>query len=303
MLHIVLFVLKLIGIIVAVILGILVLLTGIALFVPVRYRIFAGRGDAGENTAASVRATWLFHLVRAEYTYQEEKGNFSVRILWKTFDEKKTEKNERKDHDEKKIPDDPKASGTGSEKADKADQKNAKKSEPSESSAQIHEKEGSADQKKMERNGGDVPRRTTGWAEKIKCTFQKFYDRINTLKNRTEKLKDFLGDETHRSAFSKIKKEGVRCLGRLRPKRLDIKLEFGFDDPYLTGTALAGLGAAYPFLNGHVSVTPNFERKTLAGRIAASGKIYAVHLAALIWNLLWSREVRQTYRDGKKLGG
>ena len=71
MLHILLLVLKIIGIIIAAILGILVLLLCIVLFVPFRYEI-KGRseGDA-PSLKGKIKVTWLLHLFRADVYYKD----------------------------------------------------------------------------------------------------------------------------------------------------------------------------------------------------------------------------------------
>ena len=70
MIHILLLILKIIGWILLVILGILILLTGIFLFVPVRYRgDVLGEGER-ENLFALLKFSWLCSLVKGEVSYQ-----------------------------------------------------------------------------------------------------------------------------------------------------------------------------------------------------------------------------------------
>lgn len=74
MLHILLLILKIIGILLAVVLGVIVLGICLALFVPVRYRVEAKRTEGGDNPPIEVRAgiTWLFHLVNIRVRYPAE---------------------------------------------------------------------------------------------------------------------------------------------------------------------------------------------------------------------------------------
>ena len=70
MIHILLLILKIIGWILLVILGILILLAGIFLFVPVRYRgDVLGEGE-WENLFALLKFSWLCSLVKGEVSYQ-----------------------------------------------------------------------------------------------------------------------------------------------------------------------------------------------------------------------------------------
>ena len=71
MLHIVLLILKLIGIILGALLTVLLIGLCIALFVPVRYQIEAGRTEAegAPPIEASVKITWLLHLINIRIRY------------------------------------------------------------------------------------------------------------------------------------------------------------------------------------------------------------------------------------------
>ena len=83
MIHILLMILKIIGVILLVILGLLLTAVLLILFVPVRYRAdisFDGKPD-GEAAVS-----WLLHLVRIRVSYHEH-ADVSGRVLWfKLFD-------------------------------------------------------------------------------------------------------------------------------------------------------------------------------------------------------------------------
>ena len=102
MLHILLLILKIIGIILAVILGILVLLVGILLFVPIRYEAAARCEGSRDTLRAKGKATWLFHLIRAEGYYRNGKAGWRLRIAWKKYGKKtkgRPEEEERASHE------------------------------------------------------------------------------------------------------------------------------------------------------------------------------------------------------------
>ena len=83
MIHILLMILKVIGVILLVILGLILAAVLLILFVPVRYRAdvsFEGKPD-GEAAVS-----WLLHLVRIRVSYHEH-ADVSGRVLWfKLFD-------------------------------------------------------------------------------------------------------------------------------------------------------------------------------------------------------------------------
>lgn len=70
-LHIVLLVLKIIGIVLAVLLGLVILLLCLALFVPVRYQVKASRNEGEDEPPVRVkgRVSWLFPLFQIKFLY------------------------------------------------------------------------------------------------------------------------------------------------------------------------------------------------------------------------------------------
>lgn len=97
MLHIVLLILKIIGIILGALLAVLLIGLCIALFVPVRYQIEAGRTEAegAPPIEASVKITWLLHLINIRIRYPAD-VYLRVRIfLFTIFRLPQERKNER----------------------------------------------------------------------------------------------------------------------------------------------------------------------------------------------------------------
>ncbi len=83
MLHVLLTILKIIGILLLVILGIILVLILLVLFVPVRYRVHVRKDrDVFE---ADGRVTWLLHLLRVDLTYAKRSGSAVIRLLGRTI--------------------------------------------------------------------------------------------------------------------------------------------------------------------------------------------------------------------------
>lgn len=83
MLHIILLILKIIGIILLCILGILLLAILCVLFVPVRYRIELERkeGEGEPPFTVHARITWLMHIVNVRIRYPSDKAYVRVRLF------------------------------------------------------------------------------------------------------------------------------------------------------------------------------------------------------------------------------
>lgn len=123
MLHILLLILKIIGILLLCILGVLILGIVCALFVPVRYRIEVVRkeGEGEPPFAATVKITWFFHFVNVLIRFA---GSLSVRarlLIFTVFRLPKREKRggrHRKDKKERKKEKVPEDTVSGSEETD-----------------------------------------------------------------------------------------------------------------------------------------------------------------------------------------
>lgn len=304
MLHILLFVLKIIGIIIAAILGILVLLLCIVLFVPFRYEI-KGRSD---GTAASlkgkIKVTWLLHLFQADVYYKDQKLIWRIRFAWfKRMAGKKggiqNENEETKGQTiSENVEEEPEEI-----KSNKDVQEKFKETE--ENPEEVVE-ELSADDEKSEENTEKAEKERHGllqklqiFVKKIKCTFRRLCDRIRLLTEKKDKLTQFVQDETHIRAYEGIKKELLWYLKKLKPKKIEAFLRYGFNDPSYTGKLLAVLAVLYPFMSEDTEIVPDFEHQVFQGRFAVCGKVKVSHIARVAWKLFWNKDVRNSYKDIK----
>lgn len=328
MLHILLLILKIIGIILAIILGILVLLICIVLFVPVCYEADAISKGTFDTLKAKGKVTWLFHLIRADVYFKERKLRWRIRIAWikitggqnysdeekeDTFDgqkDKETQKNPEvtqseklqkiEKADEEKKPEmfkktEKAKESSGSEKIEKdgAQQKNVQKK-----SEEVTENREESDSKKHRKTQKFIEKIKKLY-EKFKCTIKKICDKIKELSEKKEKVTEFVQDESHIGALTKVKKEAVNLMKTLKPKEFEAKAVVGFSDPQRTGQLLAILSVIYPFMGDSMDVTPDFEQKVFKGKIHIKGHLRVCHFVAIAIRLLLNKQIRTTYKDIK----
>jgi hypothetical protein len=93
MLHIILFILKIIGIILASIIGLLLFIIVIVLLVPIKYRVTA---DKKEDLMAEAKITWLFRLLYLHISFKDNHYKMRFRILGKVFYDSDTTKDKGK---------------------------------------------------------------------------------------------------------------------------------------------------------------------------------------------------------------
>ena len=313
MLHILFLILKIIGIILAVILGLLLLAICIVLFVPICYKAdLHGSGNARELTVHA-KVSWLFGLIKAVFALENGKTDLSVRIAWKKFgdsdpvEDKAEDRIEEKPKPEKKavmqekqvIQGEEKQDDTTNRITDKAVEDQTEKAEKSEQSAKTRPESTEKKQRKKKdrKEDSDSASKIEQITEKIKCTYHKFCDKINEITEKKDKISDFLTDETHKNAFLKLKNEAFHLLKKLKPKKIQGEITFGFEDPSLTGRLLAWISMIYPWIGEHTDITPDFEHRTLSGDLSIRGRLYVIMPVVTAIRLILSKAVRRSFKD------
>lgn len=298
MLHIIGLILRILGILLLGIIGLLLLLLCILLFVPVRYELKAE--FPGELSSAKVRfrLTWLFHFLSARVHYEEQEFAWWLRVAWKKFPKaEETDKETEEEPDIKKEPD------AKQEPDEKETTDIDIKEIPEDSSIKWTERENQENRKKEKKPSvyERLKRKIITIWQKIKYTFAKICGKIKDISKNISDTKEaiqiFLNDEVHRSAFRKVKKELIWIKRLLKPKIFQVRLNYGFEDPCLTGQILGLLGMVYPFVGDNMEIEPDFEQKVLKGDIHIKGRIRIIHLAVFAVKLFVHKETRKTIME------
>lgn len=298
MLHIVGLILRILGILLLGIIGLLLLLLCILLFVPVRYELKAE--FPGELSSAKVRfrLAWLFHFLSARVHYEEQEFAWWLRVAWKKFP-----KAEEPDKETEEEPDIKKEPDAKQEPDEKETTDIDIKEIPEDSSIKWTERENQENRKKEKKPSvyERLKRKIITIWQKIKYTFAKICGKIKDISKNISDTKEaiqiFLNDEVHRSAFRKVKKELIWIKRLLKPKIFQVRLNYGFEDPCLTGQILGLLGMVYPFVGDNMEIEPDFEQKVLKGDIHIKGRIRIIHLAVFAVKLFVHKETRKTIME------
>lgn len=298
MLHIILGILKMIGIILLILLGVLVGLLLLMLFFP-----FVYQADIKKDTDIYGRAkvSWLFHLVAFYVYYEETLVRIKLRIFGIPFHlgKEKKEKPER----EKKV----RKKAKKEMKQDKKPKEPIELKEPESIEEAISQKEAISNKKstsqeepvtvkdpkisiftKIKNAVCNFIRNLMDKIRNIKYTCLKIYDKIKELKHRADEVIGFFKDEDNKKAFIFIKNEFKGILNHIKPKKFLLKLTYGTGDPESTGYILAGIGIAYPIFKNSCQIVPDFENKVLEGSVFLKGRI---QLFVLLWTAF------KLYRD------
>ena len=311
MLSIILTVLKIIGIVLLCILGLVVMILLLVLFVPIRYRI---RAKKDESFRFNAGLSWLIHIVSCFLSYDDKLSKglkiFGIRLKRNDKDDHGLLSNEGSEDE---------GSGyvlhgfdEGGDEEDKSpagpdDQKDAAK----DASDPDHEPKPKitaydADDEDINDEG-----KKRAFFDKLKefCrAFNGFIvnsrDKCFSLKNDidkvikdTERYKNLISDERNKNALSHCLYELVGIFAGLRPVRLRGWLHFGFkDNPETTGEILAILGVLYPLIGPHFKVEPEFEESVLEADLDMKGRFILFALLKSAWRLFFDKDLRRLYK-------
>lgn len=303
LLHILLFLLKLIGIVLLVILGLIVLILAIILLTPIRYRIGASKY---QTIQAEGKVTWLFRLIEMVFKLDTgaEEGkrlHLSFRIAWlKLYDNQKPKEKRIKQKKTRKTKSKPE-----SKQSEKVIQ--AAKPEQPEAKVQPIKTEQAAEMKHEEKliEGTKesavekILRLAKNAANKILSLIRgvfslicsilgipsKIMDGLEKLENFFTKLREkkeaFLAfyNETHNHQwFTAFWHRLKKLLLRILPRADRLYLHFGFEDPATTGQVLGSLSILYPICGEKMELCPEFNEEILEGEVKCHGRIRPVSL-------------------------
>ena len=232
MLHIILFILKIIGFLILGILALVLILTAVILLAPFIYRLEFSVDNSPESAKGRVRFHWLMHLISGEIRYESGSFDWHIRAGWKKFGD------EADDH---KVPESPQIRDqndhAGNYTEDRIDDRAENHTDDHTENCTDDRTEGCIDDRiedctddraeetvygtdetmhKHESESrpkyspdSDKHKKISGLYErfkkipgKIKYTFRRICDKIRTLKKQKDRIAAFLRNSMHQNAFS-----------------------------------------------------------------------------------------------------
>lgn len=281
-------ILKIIGIVLASVIGFIILLVLIILLSPVSYK---GRIKYDGRIDINIRARYLFGLVRAYFIKNEKDQAIDLKILWFSLLKPKTKKKRRKvgkraalretekeafDYEARQTDGDAKRAETPAkeEKADAADgQENADKKAVTYGQPAEYSKD----------KDGKKPKEKKSIFKRIKDIYNKIADKLKSFSDMREKIFKEINDEGNRRAVGFTLGIVKKLLRHILPRKHRIYVKFGTGDPATTGEIL---GAAYAFgalLGLNLCIEPDFDNKVIECDIPFRGHVSFIRV--LIWAL------------------
>lgn len=330
MLHILIWILKLCGLLLLAAFLLLLAVILAILFVPLRYRADL---HFENKPAGCLTATWLLHAFKAEAVL-EERLRVKIRLLWFTlFDEilwpdedesaseeetfpeeelfsveetlpekeviSKQEPLTDKNNLSKKRPlSDEERSSQESVFSDDDDILSATEVRPDKAETAKAEADAPASEKKRKRSS--FLSRIREWIRRFIVRLTAFFRNIKasaaSVQKRYRSFRSIITDEKNRKTFRLVKKQSGALIRHILPRRLKGWIRFGFEDPYYTGKVLTIISPFYGLYGKNISIEPVFDEKVLTGEFCFSGRIRLSKLLWCIFRVVMDKNFRIIYR-------
>lgn len=262
-----LLILKIIGIILAVIAGIIVFIIAS----PVYYKTEA---DYHGKLNARARMGWLLGLLRANVLYaQGGQAHIIVKILFFTIYDSQKSKGGKK----KKKPRTKKASAVMRKKKTV--------------NASVRRSDDPDHIKRLSSSGSEggktkKAKKKTSILERIKNTFSGI---VKKVKNIAVWL-----DEDHRRLYGFLMDNVIKILRKVRPKKFSFKGAGGTGDPYWTGRILSAAGVIIGICGiPGVEFEPDFENKRFEADMKASGYFFILPIALIALKIYRNKDFKR----------
>ena len=314
MLHIILLILKIIGIVLLCLLGFLLLMVCLVLFVPVRYRIAAERIAEPESNYAKAKITWLLHIVSASISYENEEVKTLIRLfgIKLNLNKEKKEKNPRKNKKKRE---------TDASEDTELELPELESTEPEISKSVTEQNPDTADEPVQVSKPRLVSAAGTGNEKKKQSFFSKcrefFGKLLSFIKNFKKKIKRFFRkivaakdnldyyiaaweDERNQNAIRLCLSHLGKILHNIKPKKFKAALHIGLEDPASMGQLLAVLGIIYPFFEGGLSVTPEFLESVFEGDLYIKGRATVFVMLRAAWKIYFNKDFKRMIHILKK---
>lgn len=148
----------------------------------------------------------------------------------------------------------------------------------------------------------------------------KIREKIDKLKEKAESLLDsleamfalfmkkkgllekYVNKKSTKKAIKMVFVNGLWVLKHICPKKYHGNVEFGMDDPAMTGDICAAISPWYPIIADYLKITPNFEPGLgVSGNVFLKGRIRLWGILIRALKVYRNKNVRKVLRDAEKV--
>ena len=298
MLHILFILLKIIGILLAVALGLLLLV----LWMPVRYSFQMDKKAEGP-LEGQVKVTWFCSLFRMKASYIDKRFDYHIRIFGnqisgnqKEFLDRKKRKEERKEEKRRK-----KEQASIREEAalpKQEDSSQRERKDPVRDKACGQEENEKSDENKGCAEGESEKPAGQRKKERKKKKSRKNYGetlrgKYASLRENADKLKNVYASCGGQELKEFFWKSIVQLARHVLPHRWKGYLHFGFDDPAVTGILTGFVAMVYPFGQTSFSLEPDFQQACFDAACQGRGRIHPGFFLWMAGRAVCNKNVRR----------
>lgn len=318
--HVILLILKVLGITLLILLGIVLLLVLLLLLAPFHYTIDA---EYYGDVKAVGRIQWLCFVLDLKGVY----GNNKFLYYLKSFGFM-ISTNDEEDKHYRAVSDEEAESDKSSDKAkpSKAEKVPVKVVEDEFETYEQEQKPKSEPQKKsifMRIYEGiesglewvvTIPMRVHDKISELMARILDFFANLAENMNKVIKKRDMILQKItgvrsllEKPYTKKVLKDGKVLLKKMwkhvRPRKLQGSIHFGLEDPATTGQLLGVVGMLYPVYRNHFVIAPDFEQQIFEGKIYAKGRVQIGRMTFLLLRFMLTRDFFKTVQKARTIIG
>lgn len=313
MLHIILTVLKIIGIFLLILLGTILFVVVAVLAAPITYDI---SGEWNQQFTLRGKIRWLYHILGISLEFQEGNPAVKISLFGRVLGEEKKKnqpKVSRKKQDSGQKLSSEKQQGSrqkqSSGQKQDAEQKSLSEqnSEQNSRKTEVMAEEKPAEPVKQTKSEAVTPEKTKidpEEKEEVFSDWDPLLDEELEKEQRLHRFAAFLEQESVKRLIRKLWKSICKIFGHLRPSVLFLKGRIGMDDPALTGKIMEVAAVLYAFYGEHIQLVSDFEEEVLEAEFTIKGRIVPGYLIIKILGMglriLLNKECRALYKDIKQ---
>ena len=294
-------ILKITGIVLLCLIGLILLVAAIILFVPIRYRIRADK-PLDDGFTADAGASFLLHILSLKFLFNGEFDYyvklFGIRIYPKKNkgeDKEETVPDESKPED---IPDTSQALETEGSMNDEL---------PGEEDYTIDWNDFAEDEQETsqysdveDEDDERLVKKLEEIIEKLSLKYERIAQKYDSIRYKIRFFDKMRNDCRNREAFEYIKVKAIKLLKKIAPRSVKGFVHFGFEDPATTGKILMYLALIYPILPRKLTIDPGFEDTDIYGNVKIKGHISLITPAMCFLGVYFNRNCRRMWRLYKK---
>ena len=318
--HVILLILKVLGITLLILLGIVLLLVLLLLLAPFHYTIDA---EYYGDVKAVGRIQWLCFVLDLKGVYGNNKFLYYLKsfgFMISTNDEEDKHYRAVSDEEAESDKSSDKAKPSEAEKVpvkvvedefETYEQEQKPKSEPQKKSIFMRIYEGLESGLEWVVT---IPMRVHDKISELMARILDFFANLAENMNKVIKKRDMILQKItgvrsllEKPYTKKVLKDGKVLLKKMwkhvRPRKLQGSIHFGLEDPATTGQLLGVVGMLYPVYRNHFVIAPDFEQQIFEGKIYAKGRVQIGRMTFLALRFMLTRDFFKTVQRARTIIG